>query len=271
MPRPLTKNEQKSNVEFVLEVEKYPCLYNYHLDDYSKRDVVDAAWVKIAQSSRDTVRNCKDRWKNLRTVFVRKRKQPPSESNRRKLYYLNDAMQFINPFIKFQGNDDSPSNLSEENPPILSCVYEETKESSGGEFFSHDRETEDEEMCCTLLSKNIKSIAKRSCEKRKSTACDVFMEYILEKKKRMNKQPESNRRAFILSLMPDIENMTDSEFHSFRRLYLDAIDNSKIPANNSTPIFIATSTSTFSSKPPYSENLPQASNQENSTLDNFKK
>lgn len=57
--------------------------------------------------------NCKERWKNLRTVFVRKLKLPPSGSARknRKPYYLMESMQFIFPFIKTQNNDEMPSNV----------------------------------------------------------------------------------------------------------------------------------------------------------------
>nr|CAD7402346.1 unnamed protein product [Timema poppensis] len=44
---------------------------------------------------------CKEKWRNLRTVFSRKLKPPPSGSGRKKkAYYLADAMQFCVPFIK---------------------------------------------------------------------------------------------------------------------------------------------------------------------------
>lgn len=43
---------------------------------------------------------CKEKWKNLRTTFVRSMKIPPSGSKAKKPYYLNDAMQFTIPFLK---------------------------------------------------------------------------------------------------------------------------------------------------------------------------
>lgn len=42
----------------------------------------------------------KEKWKNLRTTFVRSMKIPASGSRTKKPYYLNDAMQFTVPFIK---------------------------------------------------------------------------------------------------------------------------------------------------------------------------
>lgn len=45
---------------------------------------------------------CKERWKNLRSVFVRNLKVPPSGSGSKKKrpYYLMEAMQFALPFRK---------------------------------------------------------------------------------------------------------------------------------------------------------------------------
>lgn len=42
-------NEQSLNVKFVQEVEKFPCLYNYKLTQYSRKDITEAAWNKIGK------------------------------------------------------------------------------------------------------------------------------------------------------------------------------------------------------------------------------
>lgn len=52
-----------------------------------------------------SVAECKEKWKNLRTVFARRMKLPSSGSEKglnrkRKAYYLADVMQFALPFIK---------------------------------------------------------------------------------------------------------------------------------------------------------------------------
>lgn len=54
MPRALSTGEQSSNIFLVQEVEKYPCLYNYKIKDYTRRDITDAAWEKIATAVHDT-------------------------------------------------------------------------------------------------------------------------------------------------------------------------------------------------------------------------
>lgn len=48
------KDSPVHNVKFVQEVEKYPCLYNFKLPEYSKKSVTEAAWESIAKETRDT-------------------------------------------------------------------------------------------------------------------------------------------------------------------------------------------------------------------------
>ena len=42
-------SEQDFCIKLVQAVEKYPCLYNYKLSDYSRKDVVDKAWVEVGK------------------------------------------------------------------------------------------------------------------------------------------------------------------------------------------------------------------------------
>lgn len=42
-------SEQSLNIKFVQEVEKFPCLYNYKLSQYSRKDITEAAWNKIGK------------------------------------------------------------------------------------------------------------------------------------------------------------------------------------------------------------------------------
>ena len=43
----INMTEQANNVKFVQEVEKYPCLYNYELSQYSRKDIKDSAWDNV--------------------------------------------------------------------------------------------------------------------------------------------------------------------------------------------------------------------------------
>jgi DNA polymerase sigma len=50
----MAKNEQEFNVKLVEAVELYPCLYNYKLPEYSRRDITENAWAKVAQQVNET-------------------------------------------------------------------------------------------------------------------------------------------------------------------------------------------------------------------------
>lgn len=36
------------NIKLAAEVKKYPCIYDFKLPDYSKRDVTESAWENVA-------------------------------------------------------------------------------------------------------------------------------------------------------------------------------------------------------------------------------
>jgi hypothetical protein len=46
--------ERDIQVILVLEIEKYPLLYNYKLPEYSRKDLTDKAWTDIAKKTRFT-------------------------------------------------------------------------------------------------------------------------------------------------------------------------------------------------------------------------
>ncbi|XP_028136200.2 uncharacterized protein LOC114330948 [Diabrotica virgifera virgifera] len=93
--------DQALNIKLVQEVEKHPCLYNYTLNEYSRKDITENAWNDIGRELNLTGNECKDKWKNLRAVFVRHMKSAPSGSSKsKKPYYLTDAMQFALPYVK---------------------------------------------------------------------------------------------------------------------------------------------------------------------------
>nr|CAI5859360.1 unnamed protein product [Callosobruchus analis] len=113
------------NLKFVEEVEKHPELYNYTLHEYSKRDATEKAWSNVAKEVNLSVNECKERWRNLRSTFVKKLKPKPSGSGAsKKPYYLMEAMQFAIPFVKVAGN---PTGNLDDIPPTVSPCPTSTK------------------------------------------------------------------------------------------------------------------------------------------------
>ncbi|XP_014285284.1 uncharacterized protein [Halyomorpha halys] len=93
--------EQTFNINFVRVVRKHPCVYDNTMREYTLRPVVEAAWHSIAKQIGEDVKSCKERWKNIRTVF--RREVVLWKGSSKKPYYLNDEMQFMLPFLSRRG------------------------------------------------------------------------------------------------------------------------------------------------------------------------
>ncbi|XP_076278578.1 uncharacterized protein LOC143208241 isoform X2 [Lasioglossum baleicum] len=89
---------------------------------------------------------CKEKWRNLRSTFVRHLKPKPSGTGATKRpYYLMDAMQFAVPFVKVLGN--LTGNLPEASQTTLSFT---TSTADDDETDNPEEENQDitEEMLC---------------------------------------------------------------------------------------------------------------------------
>ncbi|XP_047518825.1 A-agglutinin anchorage subunit-like [Pieris napi] len=109
--------EQETNIKFVQEIEKHACLYNYKLPEYMRKNIIDKTWAEIGNKFQITGSEAKEKWKNLRSVFVRHLKPAKSGAGtaQKKPYYLADYMQFTVPFIKTAGKPSG--NLKETIEP----------------------------------------------------------------------------------------------------------------------------------------------------------
>ncbi|KAG8292252.1 hypothetical protein J6590_044742 [Homalodisca vitripennis] len=111
-------------------VENHPCLYDFHLKEYSNRDKVQGAWQSVAQELNSSAKECKETWRNMRIVFTRNIKLLPSGAKaKKKPWPLLQTMMFLKPYVTAKGNDQ-PSNL----PPLTSAVDDSsTADNSKGE------------------------------------------------------------------------------------------------------------------------------------------
>lgn len=166
---------------------------------------------------------CKEKWKNLRTVFVRNMKPAPSGSSRKtkKPYYLNEYLQFLLPYVKPNTDFTTSGNLS--SPNSKHEILQENIEQSDTE--DPDEDLVQQEVYFNDKNTNIESPnhekggisevqkhnpVKNTNKKRKCEVNQVdqsFIDFVNMKKKK--KYEEDPRKMFLLSLLPDINTMTD--------------------------------------------------------------
>uniref|UniRef100_A0A1B0G8R6 MADF domain-containing protein n=1 Tax=Glossina morsitans morsitans TaxID=37546 RepID=A0A1B0G8R6_GLOMM len=142
------KDDPVFNVKFVQLVESKPCLWNSTLPEYSKKDEIQKAWQEVANETKDTVRNCRERWRTIRSSFLRSLKLSRTSTGRgKRKYYLSKYLQFLIPYTKTrlknsasiiaqrkaaaQGNIPSPPPMTRiSNMPMPVVSSDETKDSS---------------------------------------------------------------------------------------------------------------------------------------------
>lgn len=174
------------------------------------------------------VKNCKEKWRNLRTVFVRKLK-PTSGRKYSKVYYMTEHMQFILPYIKGVKSVDIPDNVPSspsvqdddessdvDEKPLLS---NDSTAISSVEYFENS--CPDEQVLYSSKSKKIKQ------NHAISLANQCYIDYTKSKKQNSqieDPQREDYRKQFLLSMLPEVNQMTNNQMRKFKRKMLDAID-----------------------------------------------
>ncbi|XP_031327884.1 uncharacterized protein LOC116171864 isoform X2 [Photinus pyralis] len=207
------KAECEFNLKLVEAVENFPCLYNYKLAEYARKDITEKAWTEVAKEVNDTVSKCKQKWQNVRTAFVRNLKSPPSGSGAKskKPYYLAEHMQFVLPFVK----PNTPDSDTQGNIPSTSEQHSEDESESIDESTAIADNTD--EADATQASQGIgndgtqtinrKKSANTVTNKRKPELSDAdraFVEFCdIRKKKTTDADPN---QMFLLSLLPEMEN-----------------------------------------------------------------
>lgn len=198
------------------------------------------------------VQLCKERWKNLRTVFLRhinqrKIKNQATGGFKRK-YYLEDSMQFILPFLKGgrqqRGNLTTTStmeqdlvNLNEDNPNDYldvglmeeselgqSETYNDTKiESSEAQNSDRTEPTTSTGRRADFNWYRTKNYYNNKEEGYDEDKCSI--EYFEATEKNITRAAtECADQKFLLSLLPDMKQMNFKQKRKFKREILDVID-----------------------------------------------
>lgn len=196
---------------------------------------------------------CKEKWKNLRAVFVRHMKPAPSGSGaKKKQYYLTDCMQFILPYVKTSiplhaSNlpERNTMNLEEETETGDEPTMEQDSEASSNEasnyqpnnpFFEPDKSnsnvTEIISPSAEVPQPQISSTPQTTVNKRKRPLDEVdktFVNYMKERQ-RQGTEAENTRRMFLLSLLDEVTNMSNEQWRLFKRRTLHIIDEIMTPS-----------------------------------------
>lgn len=228
------------------------------------------------------VNKCKEKWKNLRTSFVRKIKNSTSGSKAKKTYYLNEAMQFTLPFVKTRaipsGNlspipdEDFETADMLENSEITeyleSIQTDSTSVSSPNMILplsSHPStfnsiplittqpETEHAITPEPIVSK-FKSTPRKKVKNNKNSSTDVdkaFTEYFETKKAKLDTTASDTRtdsvKQFLHSIIPDLLTMSDSQLSTYKRKSIELIDEILCSPPVNCHSSVATYLSSFSS------------------------
>ncbi|XP_072392478.1 uncharacterized protein [Diabrotica undecimpunctata] len=242
-------SEDKQNIIFVQIIKKYPCLYNFTRDDYSKRSATEKAWCAVSKETGISVTECEEKWKNLRTALKRAQNKLPSGSEaKKKNYYLHDVMLFLFPFLKSRpqsGYLHSPSRDNDNDvaePPIELTETNTSTNNTDSTVIEEDNEDPPNTQDCEggavehaerrKLPLRPKHFVHRLKKKNRvasvtSTLSDEADKSFIEYMKRQTnaEKPTSADLEFLQSLLPDVMQMDFRRKRRFKRSVLELIDN----------------------------------------------
>ncbi|VEN38223.1 unnamed protein product [Callosobruchus maculatus] len=218
------------SIDLCLEVEKHPCLYDTNSVDYTKYHVSKQAWDEIGAKLGCSGESCRKRWNNLRTAFVRKVKNKKTDRG----YYLSKYMSFLVPHLKSVSTNRTvhkeettsyhEQDLSESSDWEIDqiCTKEEYLEDSPILSFNDviQNHTQESNSNITIPATNKRHVTK----------------FEKTKKQKMADETENPRRYFLLSLLPELEELPETQFRQFKRKVLELIDDLETSRRNTTII-----------------------------------
>lgn len=208
-----------------------------------------------------TAAECKERWKNIRAVFVRNMKPAPSGAGAKtkKTYYLMESMQFTVPYIKALGapsgnlpnppeqkedkeSEENDSTANEENVLELQCSFQQPPTTSlpyPSSPLPSPTPLHTTEMSQTKKNTNHSQPERFPSNlpnrKRgfKNPVDKAFLEYFETKRARALNSPDhimkqdpktEGLKMFLLSMLPDLLKMSDEGVRLFKRRALQSVD-----------------------------------------------
>lgn len=148
----------------------------------------------------------------MRIVFTRNIKKPPSGSKvKKKSWPLLLNMMFLKSYVTAKGYD-LPGNLPSPSQSLddddTSVVRETHREENAHE--EEERTRRENEISEQTKPKGPPPKKNRKCQS--ITADDIVVDYIRSKTEASKDNP---RKLLLMSLLPDVENMTTPQFKNF--------------------------------------------------------
>ncbi|KAK9505847.1 hypothetical protein O3M35_009820 [Rhynocoris fuscipes] len=230
-------------------VEKYPCLYDFNLGEYSVRDITNAAWERVAAEMKDSAANCRKYWRHLRIVFGRNLKKDPYNQNHCTVTksIIQEKMKFLIPFMKINDTENVsiqrhslPVNLKEEPDDLSSPISTLIGDNS---LDYHDNNDIDKTIAAQRLNEDVTQTINSDeqrlwlsnvnrneefsnhnsykdniePEKKKRKFENSHNNNIYYKNSISNEHQENYRKHYLISLLPDVEEMNSQQFRLFRK------------------------------------------------------
>ncbi|KAJ9591808.1 hypothetical protein L9F63_001625 [Diploptera punctata] len=214
------RDDPDFNITFVELIKEYPCLYDTTLNQYSNRNVQDQAWHGIAEELSESVEACKERWKNLRSCYARYLKSTAAPSGSaaksRKPYYLSEYLNFLDPFSKSRKSKSNIPESSEHTDPHGEEEDQKEEITEAPEADNSESESVKPPHHSEILAKKRKINTKNAVSLSEVNKC--ALEYFQNKRAHSSssdseKDPD---RLFVLSLAPDMKDMTKSQKLRFK-------------------------------------------------------
>ncbi|CCU56488.1 unknown similar to AMEV266 [Mythimna separata entomopoxvirus 'L'] len=193
----------KEIINFIYNVKNHPCLYNTNIPEYTNNTSNRNAWNEIAKKTNYSIYECRYKWRKIRVSYIRSIHRQQSNNIPTRRYYLENYLRFLRPYIKlkYNSNKNDTSQIENMNNSYESEIREPTEE----------------------ILNNIK------IEEKDDSIIEIIddePEIKNKEVKRYNTNTLDNpRKMFILSLLPDVENFTESEMRYFRKKIIKICDN----------------------------------------------
>uniref|UniRef100_A0A1L8DFR0 Putative alcohol dehydrogenase transcription factor myb/sant-like protein n=1 Tax=Nyssomyia neivai TaxID=330878 RepID=A0A1L8DFR0_9DIPT len=239
--------EHQENVRLVRLVKQHPCLYDFGMSEYSDREHIEKVWKKIGDELDENPQNVRDKWRNLRTVFLRKLKAEQNGQTLKCKYYLMDEMKFIMPFVKMTvpyqittktdedivldtsnktTDDDEDAQISKRTRikrRVKAQPIEEPRECEEYEVVLEEPFPQTSQGSDSKKDKLIRTLMHEIDTENESYSIN-FGEVKPKKRKYSSSETDNPRKMFLLSLLPEMEQMTDKQMSFFRRKVLALLD-----------------------------------------------